>query len=43
MVTIEAIELQQSYIREGVVSNKSLDDALHVACLTRCIGDHSGL
>ena len=30
----EAILLQQSYIEEGVVTNKSFDDALHVALAT---------
>ena len=30
-VSDEAISLQQSYIREGIVTKKSLDDALHVA------------
>jgi predicted nucleic acid-binding protein len=30
-VSQEAIDLQQSYIQEGVVTAKSLDDALHVA------------
>jgi predicted nucleic acid-binding protein len=33
-VTDEAISLQQSYIREGIVTKKSLDDALHVALAT---------
>ena len=27
----EALDLQQSYIKSGVVTEKSLDDALHVA------------
>ena len=30
-VSQEAIDLQQAYIQEGVVTAKSLDDALHVA------------
>jgi len=30
-VSQEAIDLQQAYIQEGVVTSKSLDDALHVA------------
>lgn len=33
-VSDEAISLQQSYIREGIVTKKSLDDALHVALAT---------
>ncbi|MEI6704473.1 MAG: type II toxin-antitoxin system VapC family toxin [Deltaproteobacteria bacterium] len=33
-VTDEAINLQQAYIREGIVTKKSLDDALHVALAT---------
>jgi predicted nucleic acid-binding protein len=33
-VTDEAIKLQQAYIREGIVTKKSLDDALHVALAT---------
>jgi len=33
-VTDEAINLQQAYIREGIVTRKSLDDALHVALAT---------
>ena len=33
-VTGEAINLQQAYIREGIVTKKSLDDALHVALAT---------
>ena len=34
MITEEAIALQQEYISEGVVTQKSLDDALHVALAT---------
>lgn len=33
-VSEEAVNLQQSYIREGIVTKKSLDDALHVALAT---------
>ena len=33
-VSKEALELQRSYIGSGVVSEKSLDDALHVAIAT---------
>lgn len=33
-VTDEAISMQQAYIREGIVTKKSLDDALHVALAT---------
>jgi predicted nucleic acid-binding protein len=33
-VSEQAVNLQQSYIKEGIVTNKSLDDALHVALAT---------
>jgi predicted nucleic acid-binding protein len=33
-VSKEALELQLSYIKSGVVTNNSLDDALHVAIST---------
>jgi len=33
-ISDEAINLQQAYIREGIVTKKSLDDALHVALAT---------
>jgi predicted nucleic acid-binding protein len=33
-VSEQAINLQQAYIREGIVTVKSLDDALHVALAT---------
>lgn len=33
-ITDEAIELQQAYIQEGIVSTKWEDDALHVAVAT---------
>jgi hypothetical protein len=33
-VTEAALALQQSYIQAGVVTAKSLDDALHVALAT---------
>jgi predicted nucleic acid-binding protein len=33
-VTEEALNLQQAYIREGIITQKSLDDALHVALAT---------
>jgi hypothetical protein len=33
-VSQEAIDLQQAYIQEGVVTTRSLDDALHVALAT---------
>jgi len=33
-VSEEAVALQQAYIREGIVTKKSLDDALHVALAT---------
>lgn len=33
-VSEEAVTLQQAYIREGIVTKRSLDDALHVALAT---------
>lgn len=34
MITPEALELQQAYLRAGIVSPKSMNDALHVALAT---------
>lgn len=33
-ISDEAIALQQAYLREGIITAKSLDDALHVALAT---------
>lgn len=40
-ITAEAVSLQQAYIKEGIVGNRCMDDALHVALST--VSDCQGI